>query len=104
MLEMPERWDTCQGELLSGSGTSPGERSVLHSTQLRRVELCRALTSDMEMQSLELAQRVLSLALVQGFLPVLPFFPFRMLMYVVCHCLLNICDLLFYFDFIGDYI
>ena len=26
--EMPELCDTCQGELLTGSGTSPRERSV----------------------------------------------------------------------------
>ena len=53
MLEMPELWDTCGGELLTGSGTSPRERSVLQSTKLKGVgDLKRVLTSDMEMQSL----------------------------------------------------
>ena len=57
MLEMPELWDTCQGELLTGSGISPRERSMLQSTKVKGVrDLKNALTSsDMEMQSLEFA-------------------------------------------------
>lgn len=31
MMAMPEPWDACQGELITGSGTSTGERSVLQS-------------------------------------------------------------------------
>ena len=39
------------GELLTGSGTSPRERSVLYPTKMSRVgDLKSALTSDMEMQ------------------------------------------------------
>ena len=37
MLEMPERWDTCQGELLTGSGTGPRDRSVRLSMKLEGV-------------------------------------------------------------------
>ena len=84
MLEMPESWDTCQGELLTGSGTSPRERSVLQSTkEVKGVgDLKSALTSDMEMQSLEFAQLVFGLALVQYFLSMLPSLCFGMVMYV----------------------
>ena len=32
MLEMPKPWDTCQGKLLTGSGTTSRERIVLQST------------------------------------------------------------------------
>ena len=72
MLEMPESWGTCQGELLTGSGTSPRERSVLQSTKLKGIgDLKSALTSDVEMQSLEFAQLVFGLALVQYFLTML---------------------------------
>ena len=33
--ELP--WDSCPGKLLTGSGTSPGERNVLQSTKLKGV-------------------------------------------------------------------
>ena len=50
MLEMPAPRDTCREELLTGSGTSPRERSVLRSMKLKGVgDLKSALTSDMEM-------------------------------------------------------
>ena len=50
-------------------GTRPGERVVFQSTKMKEVgDLKSALTSDMEMQSLEFAQLVFGLALVQYFL------------------------------------
>lgn len=62
MLEMPESWNTCRGKLLTGEGTSPRERSVLLSRKLNGVgDLKRALTPDLEMQSLESVQLVLDL-------------------------------------------
>jgi len=42
-------------------------------------------------------------ALVQNFLTVLPFIPFGMVVYILCHYMLEIRGLLFYFDFIDDY-
>lgn len=104
MLEMPEPWDTCQGKLLTGKGTSPRERSVLQSTKLKGVgDLKRVLTSDMELQSLELAQLVFCLALVQYFPTTLSSLCFGIVMYILCHYMLKVCDLLFYFNFVGDY-
>ena len=70
-LEIPEPWDPCWGELLT-SGISPRERRVLQSTKLKGVgDLKIALTSDVGMQSLSLAQLALGLALVQYFLSML---------------------------------
>lgn len=78
MLEMPESWETCRGELLTGRGTSPRERSALQSTKLRGVgDLKNALTADVRLH-LEFVQVVLSLALVQCLFAVLPFLRFGM--------------------------
>lgn len=49
----------------------------------------------------EFAQLVFGLALVQYFLTVFPFLPFGMVMDILCHCRLEVCDLLFHFDFTG---
>ena len=32
------------------------------------------------------------LALVENFLTMLPFLPFGMVMYILCHCMLEVCD------------
>jgi len=83
ILKMPELWDTCQGELLRGSGTSPRERSVLQSTKLKGVRYLKSmLTSDGEMQNLEFAQLVCKFALIQYFLTM---FPFGMIMFILYH-------------------
>ena len=60
-------------------------------------DLKSTLTSDMEMQSLEFAQLVFGLALVQYFLTMM-FWNGN-----ICPVMLEVCDLLFDFDFIGDY-
>lgn len=57
------------------------------------------LISDMEMLSLESALLVFHFALVQSFLMVLPFLPFGKIMYILWHCMLEVCDLLFKFWF-----
>jgi hypothetical protein len=65
MLETPEPWDMDSEYLPTGSGNSPGERSVVQSIKLKEVgNLKSTLTSDMEVQSLEFARLVFSLALV----------------------------------------
>ena len=55
----------------------------------------------MERQSLEFAQLVFGLAVVRSFLAVLSFLPFGLAVYVLCHCMLEVYDLLFDFDFTG---
>jgi hypothetical protein len=47
----------------------------------------------------EVGTTVFGLALVQYFLTMLSFLPFRMVMGILCHCILEVCDLLFNFDF-----
>ena len=88
---MTELWDTCQEKLLTGNRTNLGERSLSLSTKMKWFgDLRRALTSDMELQSLEFAQLVFGLALVT-------------MKFWNGSLILEVCDLLFDFDFIGDY-
>lgn len=75
------------------------ERSVLNSTKLKGVgDLKIILTSDMKIQILEFVQLASRLALVQYFLTMLPSLSFGMVMYILCHCMFKVCDLLFDFD------
>jgi hypothetical protein len=54
---MTESLENCPGELLTGSGTSPRERSMLQSTELKGIgDLKSVLTLDREMQRLGFAQ------------------------------------------------
>jgi hypothetical protein len=59
------RLSICQGKLLKGSGTSPGERSfiVVNKDEKGVGDLKTALISDMDLWSLEFAQLVSNLAL-----------------------------------------
>lgn len=61
------------------------------------------LTSDIEMQNLELAQLVFRLALVQCFLTMLPSRCFGLAMYSLCHYMLEICDPPLYVELILHY-
>jgi hypothetical protein len=60
MFQMPEPWDTCQGKLLTGHGTSPRETIVFQSTKLKGVEDQRCRVSSCSAD--------FGLALVQYFL------------------------------------
>lgn len=101
---MPEPWNTCQGKLFTESGANPREGSVLRLTKMTGFGDPRSiLMSDMEIQSLEFAWTVFCLALVQDFLTVLPSLCFGTVMYIPCCDMLEVCDLLFNFDFIGNY-
>ena len=57
----------------------------------------------MQMQSLEFPQLAFGLAVVQYFLTMFQSLCFGMVMYILCHYVLEIYDLLFGFGFIGDY-
>lgn len=82
------------------SGPSPRERSTLQSTQLREGgDLKRDLTSDMEMQRLEFDPRCEScFGPVQCLIPMLPPLHFGTVTHILCHYILEVCDLAFYFD------
>ena len=58
------------------------------------------LTSDMEMQSLEFAHMVLGLVLAQYFLTMLPYLHFGVVMYILCHDILEVYNLINDFHFI----
>ena len=63
---------------------------MLQSIKLKGVgDLKNVLTSDMEIQSLEFAQLVFILALVQYPLTMLPSLHFRIVMYTLCHYMLE---------------
>ena len=70
----------------------------MQSSKLKGVgDLKSALTLDVEMQNLEFAQLVFSLALVLSFLIVLPFLQSGMVMHILCQDMLKVCDLGFFF-------
>ena len=77
---------------------------MLQSAKLKKVEdLKNILSSAIEMHSLVFSQLVFSLDFVQYFLTVLLSLCFQMLLYILCHDMLEVYDLLFNFEFIGDY-
>ena len=77
MLEIPESWDTCQEELLTGCGTNLRERNVLQTTKLKIVgDLKSTLTTDVEMQNLEFALLVFRSCFDPASPHYAPFLPF----------------------------
>lgn len=92
MLEVPELWDTCRGELYTGSRTNPRDQSVLQSAI---VEPSKSF--DIKCQVLEFALPRFGLNLVQYFYTMPPFCPFGMVMYSSCSYVLEVHHLLFYF-------
>ena len=91
--------------VLTGSGTSHSldrERYGFRSTKLNGIgDMDNILTSDMEMQSLEFAQLVFSLALVLDFLAMIPSICFVMIINILCQLMLEECGVLFDFYFTG---
>lgn len=82
------------------------EESCSQKSLTEAGELNGSLASGMEMWSLGFAKLLSRLALVQ-FQPNPHYAPshiFRMEMHILNHYMLKICDLLFYFDLIEDYI
>jgi hypothetical protein len=104
MLEMPEPWDTCQGELLTREWNQPkSKRYLLQSTELERIgDLKTILTSNTEMQILEFAQLGFCLALVLTTVACLCFgnsnvYPLPLYVGSMWYAFI------FNFDFTGDY-
>jgi hypothetical protein len=58
-----------------------------------------SLVTSLELQDLMISLLGFDLALVSSYMVTLLFFTFGMGMFTLCHCTLEICDLLF--DFIG---
>lgn len=100
MLEMPELWHLCQGELHTGTETNQRDRCMLqvekleewnHSAFDTRVQLC------IELQDLKFSLLGFNLALAQYFLTVPRFLSFGMTVYILCHCIMEVGNLTFYF-------
>ena len=96
-IEVAELWDVCQGELQEGSGTVPTEKCVAVS---RSQEPAKPVTSDRDLQEVELTLLLFSLAVVQYLLIMSLFIPFGIIMYILC--MLEVCNLLF--EFTGGYV
>ena len=69
--------------MLTGSGTSPRERSVLQSLRVKA-----------------LSDLVFCLALFQYFFTMLLSLYFGKVMYILCHDMLEVCDYFFHFEFL----
>ena len=72
---------------------------MLKSANVNRVEdLKSVLISGIEIQNLEYAQIIFDLALVQYFLTVPLSLCLGMTIYILCHSMVEVCELLFDFD------
>lgn len=95
MLMILESWNY-QGELQIGSGNSPRKRCLL---QVERQEWQSHITfvwSKMRLHDFTSALIGFSLSLVHYFLPIHPLLPFGMVMCILCHLMLEVCDPLFF--------
>ena len=93
MLEMPELFDNSREELLTGSGTSPRERSVLQSTKLIEAGDLNAGQTIARKCRVWGWPDVFGLALVQYFLAMIPCLCLGMIMYILSHYMMGVCDL-----------
>lgn len=76
---------------------------MMQSTKVKEVgDLEWFFTSDTEVQSLEFSQLVFGPPLRQYFLTCFLSLYLVMVMYVLSHCMLELRDLFFVFDFAGD--
>lgn len=67
---------------------------------MNRVGILKStLVSDMEMQGLECSLLVLLMSSISSLCSLSFLLEWRIVMYVLCHCVLKVCDLLFYFAF-----
>lgn len=96
---MPELWDTCQGQLADHREWKQARnKSILQTTKLKAGPLKSPLTSDME--SLQFAQLVFSLAFPQHLLIMFLLLSFASVMHILYH-MLELYDLPFDFGFGG---
>lgn len=98
-----ESWDTWWGKLWVKCGTSLREKCVGVNKAERKwiSEKCFDITH--EMQSLEFALHIFWPCSDPVFPTMIPFFPFRLVMYTLCYYMFEVWDLLFEFNFIRCY-
>jgi hypothetical protein len=99
-LEMPRKWDICEGKLQTESRASPWERLCGCSHQGKAVTSHYHVPqrlADMELQDLMFSLLGLGLFLVQSLVSMHLFLPFGMEVFALCHCMLEVFKL--FFDF-----
>ena len=69
----------------------------------RNQDLKSTLISDIEMRCFEFPELVFHFVLVKFFLAMLSSLCFGMVLHMLCHYMLEVCNLLFYFSFTEDY-
>lgn len=67
-----------------------------------RVGPSKPLISHMRLQNLEFSLLGFRSWFVPYFLTMLPFVPFGMIVHILCHHILDVCNLIFFFNLIGD--
>lgn len=92
MLEMPARWNICQGKMNTGSSRSPGEECILQTSKLEEWIHLSSLLSGMELQDFVLALWV-SVLLWSSIK--LWFVQFNKLLYILCHCVFEVFNYFF---------
>lgn len=84
-----------------GQAWNQSKREAGACCSQERGELKSAWTSDAWRQNLEFSPLGFSLTLVFPHSALLP--SFWIVIYILCHCMLEVCDLLFGFNFIEGY-
>ena len=87
---MREPWITCRGKMLTGSRTRVRERSMLQSFKVKELRDLKNVFS----------AGILS-CFVQYFFTMLLSLYFGTVMYILCHDMLEVCDLFLSFGFLG---
>ena len=99
MLEIPESCNTHWRELQTSCGTRLRETCVAVNKAIRFAILNRASSSAVEMYNVVFSLLVFIPVWVQYVLIMIPFVPSGMVIYILCHWLLTVCDLhLFWFQ------
>lgn len=83
MSEVPEPWDTCQGQL-QAEVEAAEERSVSRSAKLEGKSHKSPLTLDKELQHFEFALLGFSVALAQCFIRMPHFLSLEILIFIPC--------------------
>jgi hypothetical protein len=76
-------------------GTSSRERTVWQAEKLKGQSHLSPLVLDMELQDLEFDFLRFGFVLVRYFLTIPQYSGFRMAIYTPCHCILEVCNMLF---------
>jgi hypothetical protein len=96
MLEMAEPWDTKPRKAAYRDWNQPKSKNFVAvnkaESSWRSEEHYGIRHGDAEFG---VCQLVFILALIWYFLTMSSFLPFEMVMYILCHCMLEVCDLLF---------